>query len=73
MFAFFDRLGLESGVMTTTIDSVARSFTSFGLLLHYLRKRARLTQRDLAVAVGYSASPNNAANSAIMITTDNPR
>jgi predicted ATPase/transcriptional regulator with XRE-family HTH domain len=30
------------------------SFTSFGELLKYLRQRARLTQRQLAVAVGYS-------------------
>src|SRR5918998_2732077 len=30
------------------------SFTSFGDLLLYLRRRARLRQRDLAVAVGYS-------------------
>lgn len=30
------------------------SFTTFGDLLKYLRRRARLTQRELAVAVGYS-------------------
>ena len=30
------------------------SFQSFGVLLHYLRRRARLTQRELAIAVGYS-------------------
>jgi predicted ATPase/transcriptional regulator with XRE-family HTH domain len=30
------------------------AFTSFGALLLYLRRRARLRQRDLAVAVGYS-------------------
>ena len=30
------------------------TFTSFGTLLVYLRRRARLRQRDLAVAVGYS-------------------
>jgi ATP/maltotriose-dependent transcriptional regulator MalT/DNA-binding XRE family transcriptional regulator len=30
------------------------SFQTFGELLHYLRRRARLTQRDLAIAVGYS-------------------
>ncbi len=29
-------------------------FTTFGALLHYLRRRARLTQRELAIAVGYS-------------------
>ena len=30
------------------------SFTSFGDLLKYLRRRAQLTQRDLSIAVGYS-------------------
>ena len=30
------------------------SFTSFGDLLHYLRRRARLTQLELGIAVGYS-------------------
>jgi predicted ATPase len=30
------------------------SFTTFGDLLRYLRRRARLQQRDLAIAVGYS-------------------
>src|ERR671917_583361 len=30
------------------------SFTSFGDLLLYLRRRAHLRQRDLAIAVGYS-------------------
>lgn len=32
------------------------SFTTFGELLHYLRRRARLTQRELSIAVGYSES-----------------
>jgi transcriptional regulator with XRE-family HTH domain len=32
------------------------SFTDFGSLLHFLRKRARLTQQDLAAATGYSLS-----------------
>ncbi len=36
-----------------TVD-LAQSFDSFGPFLRYLRKRARLTQRDLGVAVGYS-------------------
>ncbi|XSG74886.1 helix-turn-helix domain-containing protein [Herpetosiphon llansteffanensis] len=30
------------------------SFATFGALLHFLRRRARLTQRDLAIATGYS-------------------
>ena len=30
------------------------SFKTFGALLHYLRRRARLTQREMAIAVGYS-------------------
>ena len=29
-------------------------FQTFGSLLHYLRRRARLTQRELAIATGYS-------------------
>jgi ATP/maltotriose-dependent transcriptional regulator MalT/DNA-binding XRE family transcriptional regulator len=32
------------------------SFTTFGELLKYLRRRARLTQQDLATAVGYSVA-----------------
>jgi len=32
------------------------AFTNFGDLLRYLRRRARLQQRDLAIAVGYSES-----------------
>jgi predicted ATPase/Tfp pilus assembly protein PilF/DNA-binding XRE family transcriptional regulator len=32
------------------------AFTTFGDLLRYLRRRARLHQRDLAIAVGYSES-----------------
>ncbi len=31
-----------------------QSFTSFGALLRYLRRRAMLTQRELGIAVGYS-------------------
>lgn len=30
------------------------SIPTFGALLHFLRRRARLTQRELAIAVGYS-------------------
>src|ERR1041385_2431091 len=30
------------------------SFTTFGDLLKYLRRRARLTQLELSIAVGYS-------------------
>ena len=30
------------------------SFVTFGDLLKYLRRRARLTQREVAIAVGYS-------------------
>ncbi len=30
------------------------SFTNFGTLLCYLRRREQLTQRDLGIAVGYS-------------------
>jgi predicted ATPase len=34
--------------------SLLESFATFGDLLTYLRRRARLTQRELAIAVGYS-------------------
>ncbi len=34
-------------------DALA-AFATFGKLLKYLRRRARLTQRELALAVGYS-------------------
>src|SRR5215208_6725368 len=40
--------------MSHTIDFSLTSFASFGALLRYLRRRARLQQRDLAIAVGYS-------------------
>ena len=30
------------------------NFDTFGELLRFLRKRAQLTQRELAIAVGYS-------------------
>jgi transcriptional regulator with XRE-family HTH domain len=30
------------------------AFTSFGALLRFLRVRARLSQRDLSIAIGYS-------------------
>ena len=35
---------------------VAPPAASFGELLHYLRRQARLTQRELAIATGYSES-----------------
>jgi predicted ATPase/transcriptional regulator with XRE-family HTH domain len=35
------------------------SFTTFGELLKYLRRRARLTQRELSIAVGYSEGQIN--------------
>ena len=38
--------------MKTPVDSPA-SFTNFGDLLKFLRLRVQLTQRDLALAVGY--------------------
>src|SRR5262245_20539066 len=34
--------------------SLLESFVSFGDMLRYLRRRARLTQSELAIAVGYS-------------------
>jgi transcriptional regulator with XRE-family HTH domain len=41
--------------MTVTSISPA-SFTTFGDLLKYLRRRQRLTQLELSIAVGYSES-----------------
>ena len=40
--------------MSHTVAVSLSSFTTFGELLRYLRRRARLQQRDLAIAVGYS-------------------
>ncbi|MFN8470291.1 MAG: BTAD domain-containing putative transcriptional regulator [Caldilineaceae bacterium] len=37
------------------VDTLS-SFTTFGALLHYLRRSERMTQRELAIAVGYSES-----------------
>ncbi len=37
-------------------DSSTDAFTTFGALLRYLRRRARLTQQELGIAVGYSES-----------------
>lgn len=37
-----------------TIGVAPESFATFGALLLYLRRRARMRQRDLAIAVGYS-------------------
>lgn len=39
-----------------TAHDLAESFTTFGPFLRYLRKRARLTQRELGIAVGYSVA-----------------
>ena len=41
--------------MTVNKKSLSRSHAeNFGSQLRYLRKRAQLTQRELAIAVGYS-------------------
>ena len=40
--------------MSHTVAFSPSSFATFGELLRYLRRRARLQQRDLAIAVGYS-------------------
>jgi predicted ATPase len=39
-----------------TALSIPTSVSSFGEMLHYLRRQARLSQRELAIAVGYSES-----------------
>jgi predicted ATPase/transcriptional regulator with XRE-family HTH domain len=36
------------------VPAQLQSYTTFGSLLRYLRKRARLTQRELGIATGYS-------------------
>lgn len=41
-------------MLTSTQRAVLATHESFGDLLKYLRRRARLTQRDLAIATGYS-------------------
>src|SRR5256885_14777822 len=40
--------------MSHSVAISVSSFGTFGELLRYLRRRARLQQRDLAIAVGYS-------------------
>src|SRR4051812_14380854 len=40
--------------MSHTVAVSLSSFATFGELLRFLRRRARLQQRDLAIAVGYS-------------------
>jgi hypothetical protein len=36
-----------------------QAFTNFGALLCFLRRRARLTQRELSIAVGYNFARYN--------------
>ena len=35
-------------------DPKPETFSTFGGLLRYLRRRSRITQRELGIAVGYS-------------------
>jgi hypothetical protein len=42
----------ESTLSPTAI--MPDQFSTFGELLKYLRRQARITQRELAIAVGYS-------------------
>src|ERR671932_1813022 len=44
------------GMVATTSAGPLEPFTTFGALLKYLRVRARLNQRDLAIAVNYSTA-----------------
>ena len=39
-----------------TASGIPASFASFGEMLHYLRRQTRQSQRELAIAVGYSES-----------------
>jgi transcriptional regulator with XRE-family HTH domain len=41
-------------VVARRLQLPAESFADFGTLLRVLRRGARLTQRDLGLAVGYS-------------------
>jgi hypothetical protein len=41
-------------IVTRRVGLPLSSFTDFGTLLRVLRRGARLTQRDLGIAVGYS-------------------
>ena len=43
----------------SSIVSDPLALSTFGELLRYVRRRARLTQRDLGIAVGYSESHIN--------------
>ena len=45
---------MAAPVLTRRATLAASSLTDFGTLLRVLRRRARLTQRDLGLAVGYS-------------------
>src|SRR5262245_19825107 len=45
---------MRSSNLTQTAATKPAAFSSFGALLKYLRRRERLTQRDLALAVGYT-------------------
>lgn len=51
-------MALQDQLPTTDplFDAGAAMFTAFGPFLRYLRRRARLTQRELSIAVGYSVA-----------------
>jgi ATP/maltotriose-dependent transcriptional regulator MalT len=54
------KFALASQPMPSTDSAIAlQSFTTFGALLRFLRRRARLTQRDLGIAAGYSVAHIN--------------
>jgi transcriptional regulator with XRE-family HTH domain len=59
-FDKFDKAPLSTGGMMSRSAPVKpnllATFTTFGDLLRYLRQQRHLTQRDLALAVGYSIS-----------------
>lgn len=46
----------QAGGSVMTVHMPLTTFTRFGDLLRFLRRRLRLSQRDLAIAVGYSES-----------------
>jgi tetratricopeptide (TPR) repeat protein len=45
---------MGAAMLSDQRGSSSPSFTSFGEMLRFLRRRSRLTQRDLGIAVGYS-------------------
>jgi hypothetical protein len=52
-----ERQWMVAPMVTRRAALSASSFTDFGTLLRVLQRRARLAQRELGLAVGYSEAP----------------